>query len=370
MIQQNAEGLQLEKKNKVEFSLMTDADNRGVLDLINSTYTKGEIEILFSKSPNYLSAMKMTADTIQAVVGKIEDRIEVLGTRSLKKAYINGEETTLGYLSDLRVSQNAKKMNSLSKGFQYIRTLMQDNRAKLHIATIIEDNRHGKIALTWKNKSPDVPNFYDLGLMNTYFLIPVLPKFFKLSSDKINITRGSFNDLDEITEFLNTEGKKKQFFPVYTKEFFLNLPNFNPQDFYIAKKDNKIAGIVAKWDQTPFKQAVIKKYNKKWIFIKRLTGNILPEENETIKQFYVSFITIKDNNNKIFEALLNQVYEDNKHYKYFSLILHENDGLNNSLKKYFTVKYKSRLYITEFSDDNHIKKLVDNRTPYLELAGL
>ena len=50
MIQQNAEDLQLEKKNKVEFSLMTDADNRGVLDLINSTYTKGDIEILFSKS--------------------------------------------------------------------------------------------------------------------------------------------------------------------------------------------------------------------------------------------------------------------------------------------------------------------------------
>lgn len=342
---------------------MSEADNQEVLDLINSTYIKGEIEVLFSKEPIYLEAMQTTADIVHPVVGKCNNKVEVLGTRSIKKVYINGKEEMLGYLSDLKISTKAKKIHALSQGFQFMKTLMDDKKAKLHIATIIDDNRQGKIALTWKNKSPNVPNFYDLGVMNTYFVVPIFPKF---CEKKIKIIKGSLETMDKIVKFLNTEGRKKQFFPVYTKEYFLNLPNFSPNDFYIALKDDEIIGVMAKWDQTPFKQVVIKKYNGHWGWIK----HFLPKINQPIKQFYLSFIAIENNNNEIFEAILNRIYNDNKHYKYFSLILHTNDCLNNSLKKYFNIKYKSRLYITEFMTDTKIKDLIDDRIPYLELVSL
>lgn len=346
---------------------MTEADNREVLNLINSTSVKGDIEVSFTKEPNYLNAMKICADDVQAVIGKVNDKIEILGTRSLKKVYINGETETLGYLSDLKISNNAKKIHALSGGFKFMKSLMDDKRAKLHIATIIDDNKQGKIALTWGNKNPNIPNFYDLGIMNTYFILPLLPKFI---SNKIRIIRGSKDILDKIVDFLNTEGRKKQFFPVYTKEYFLNLPNFDIEDFYVAIKDNEILGIMAKWEQTPFKQVIIKKYNDKWKWIKKLSGKILPQENEPIEQFYLSFIVIKNNNNFVFEALLSKIYNDNRCYKYFSLILHSKDNLNRSLKKFFSIKYKSRLYITEFMEDEKIIKMVDDRIPYLELAGL
>jgi len=353
----------LEKKNKIKFSIMSDSDNQEVLELINSTYIKGDIDILFSKEPNYLEAMQTTADVVQPVVGTVNNKVEVLGTRSLKKVYINGKGEILGYLSDLKISSKAKKIHALSEGFQFMKTLMDDKRAKLHIATIIDDNRQGKIALTWKNKSPNVPNFYDLGVMNTYFILPIFPKF---CLSKIKVIRGSLDLMDKIVEFLNTEGANKQFFPVYSKEYFLNLPNFNPNDFYVAIENDKIMGVIAKWDLTPFKQVIIKKYNGNWALIK----HFLPKENQSIKQFYLSFIAIKDNSNKVFEAILNKIYNDSRHYKYFSLILHSKDNLNNSLKKYFNIKYKSRLYITEYLNDEEIKNLIDNRIPYLELASL
>ena len=261
---------------------MTEADNREVLDLINSTSVKGNIEVSFTKEPDYLMALKVCADDVQAVIGKVNDKVEILGTRSLKKVYINGEKETLGYLSDLKISENAKKIHALSEGFKYMKSFMDDKRAKLHIATIIEDNKQGKVALTWANKNPNIPNFYDLGIMNTYFILPLLPKFI---SEKVRIIRASADVLDDIVEFLNTEGRKKQFFPVYTKEYFLNLPNFNTDDFYVATENNKIVGVMAKWEQTPFKQVIIKKYNKKWKWIKMLTGKILPQENELLNSF-------------------------------------------------------------------------------------
>ncbi len=346
---------------------MSETDNQGVLELINSIYIKGKLDILFSKEPNYLKAMCSTADIVQPVVGKINNKVEVLGTRSLKKVYINGEEETIGYLSDLKISSKAKKIQALSKGFEFMKTLMDDKKVKLHIATIIDDNRQGKIALTWENKTSRVPNFYDLGVINTYFIIPIFPKF---CCRKIKVVRGSIDFLDKIVCFLNSEGRKKQFFPVYTKKYFLNLPNFSPDDFYVALKDGKIVGVMARWDQIPFKQVVIKKYNGIWAWMKNLTWNFLPKENVPIKQFYLSFVAIKDNDNRIFEALLDKIYNNNKHYKYFSLVLHSKDRLNNSLKKYFNIKYKSRLYITEFLPDNEIKELIDDRIPYLELASL
>lgn len=367
MIQQNAEALLLEKKNNAIFSIMTEADNREVLDLVNSTAIKGNIEISFTKGPDYLKVLKICADDVQAVIGKVNNKVEILGTRSLKKAYINGAKETLGYLSDLKISKNAKKIHALSDGFKFMKSLMDDNRAKLHIATIIEDNKQGKIALTWANKNPNIPNFYDLGIMNTYFILPLLPKFI---SKKVQIIRGTIDILDDIVEFLNTEGRKKQFFPIYTKEDFLNLPNFNVNDFYVAIKNNVIIGVIAKWEQTPFKQVIIKKYNNKWKWIKKFTGKILPQENEQIKQFYLGFMAIKDNDNSIFEALLGKIHNDNRHYKYFSLILHSQDNLNRSLNKFLSIKYKSRLYITEFIKNEEIIKMIDDRIPYLELAGL
>ena len=64
------------------------------------------------------------------------------------------------------------------------------------------------------------------------------------------------------------------------------MPNFNLEDFYIAFEDNKILGVIAKWEQTPFKQVIIKKYNNKWKLLKKISGKLLPQENEAIKQFY------------------------------------------------------------------------------------
>ena len=367
MTLQNAKGLPLEKKSKAVFSVMTEADNAEVLDLINSTSVKGDIEVSFTKEPDYLKAMKVCADDVQAVIGKVNGKVEILGTRSLKKVYINGNEETLGYLSDLKISGNAKKIHALSDGFRFMKTLMDDGRAKLHIATIIEDNKQGKIALTWANKNSKVPNFYDLGIMNTYFILPFLPK---PVMKNIEIIRGSEEILDDIVKFLNTEGRKKQFYPVYSKEYFLNLPNFKLEDFYIAIQNGIITGVVAKWEQTPFKQVIIKHYHNRWMWLKKLTGNILPKEDEPIKQFYLSFIAVKDDNNCIFEALLNKIYNDNRKYRYFSLILHSKDTLNSSLKKFFSIKYKSRLYVAEFLAEEEIKNLLDDRTIYLELAGL
>lgn len=368
LIQQNAEDLQLVKKNNIEFSLMCDKDNRDVLNLINSTSIKGNIEILFSKEPNYINAINTTCDYSQSIIGRYKNKVEVLGTRAIKEVYLNGEITSIGYLSDLKVSSTVKKMQALSLGFNQMRILMQDKQTYLHLATIIDDNRAAKIALTWKNKNPNIPNFYNLGLLYTYFIIPLLPKIWK---HKINIIRGNSNILDKIVKFLNEEGKNKQFYPKYSKEYFLSLYNFNIEDFYIAMdKENNIIGVMAKWEQTPFKQVIIKKYNGFWKWIKLFTLNLLPKENQPIKQFYLSFIAIKNNDNSIFETLLNEIYSNNNKYKYFSLILHSKDALNKSLNKYFNIKYKSRLYITEYLQDSEIQKLIDDRVPYLELAGL
>ena len=359
---QNAEVLQLEKRNNIQFGLMANEDNDGVLALIRSMPVQGEFETVFTKEPDYMKAMLNTADSVQPVIGKYNDKIKVLGTRSVKKAYINGQVDNLGYLSDLKISPEVKKMRALSEGFSFMKTLMTDGRANLHIATIIDDNRAGKAVLTWKSKSSEVADFHDFGLLHTYFILPVFPKIFR---SKYKIIRAKEEILDDIVEFLNEEGKKKQFFPVYTKEYFLNLPNFRCEDFYVALSDKKIIGVMAKWEQTPFKQVVIKRYNGKWKYIKCLTGKLLPKESEPIKQFYLSFIAVKNHHSDIFEALFNTIYNDNRDYKYFSVILHEKDNLNLSMKKYLSIKYDSRLYIVGGGYST-----LNDEIPYLELAGL
>ncbi|MBF0595515.1 MAG: hypothetical protein HQL22_11200 [Candidatus Omnitrophica bacterium] len=355
---------------KINFRLATREDNQGLLDLAHAVSMSGDIEIVFERNPNFFYACEIQGFSYQVLVATRSDNtICASGVRVLKSAYINGNPMEIGYLGDLKVSSKARKLRILSNGYQKMKKLHQDGQAMLHITAIIDDNKDAKAALVWKNKDQSIPNYYDLGRINTYFVFPFLPRFL-LNMPKI--VRGNREIIDNIVSFLNAEGMKKQFFPVYTREYFLNLRQFNVSDFYVAYEGDQIVGVVATWDQSSFRQTLLKKYHGSMTWIKRILGSLLPQEGERIKHLYVSFVTVKDNSSRILAALLHYVYADIRKvgYKYFVLGLHEQDALNKALRGVSSIVYKSRLYVAEYKSDDEIRRLLDNRVPYVEVATL
>ena len=355
---------------RIDFRLADSQDNEGILRLLHSMTMPGEIELLYKKSPDFFHAAEIQGFAHQALVACREDgEIVALGTRSLKHVYVNGIPQVIGYLGDLRISPHARHLHILANGYAEMGRLMTDGRALLHLTTIVEGNRNAKAALTWKNRHRSIPTYHDLGRIDTSFVFPVLWKHRRHSCQ---IRRGCKDNLPEIVDFLRHIAVTRQFYPVYTCDFFQNLRDFQPENFYLAYQNNRLVGVTALWDQTGFKQMTVKKYNGKMALFKRFLGRILPDEETEISHAYLSFIAIQDDDPDIFGTLLSHIYNDVRHsgIRYFIVGFHERDPLGKAMKGYPKLTYQSRLYAADYKEDAEIQALLDPRIPYVEIATL
>ena len=354
----------------IEYRLATRDDNEGILRLMHSIVMPGDIELVYMKRPDFFKAIGIQGDNFQVLVAcRGDGEIVATGVRALRRAYVNGEARTIGYLGELRVGPAGRGLRVLLNGYAAMKELMTDGRSFLHITTIVEGNRNAKAALTWRNKYSSIPSYVDMGLLNTYFIFPVFPK---RRSRRFTVQRGSLESLDAIVEFIDSRARLRQFHPVYTRDFFLNLPGFRIEDFTILLDDGRIAGVAALWDQTGFKQILVKKYNGRMRLLKMLFGGFLPAEGEVISNACLSFVAIEGDRADVLEALLTHVHEDVRRTacRYFMFCLHERDPLNSAVRRFPRLAYKSRLYVADYGDEGVIRSKIDGRIPYVEVATL
>ena len=330
----------------------------------------GDIELIYMKSPDFFKAVEPQGDERQVLVACKEDGTIVgTGVRALRKAYVNGEPKTIGYLGELRISPESRHLRVLFNGYRAMKGLMDDGRAFLHFTTIVEGNREAKVALTWKNKASSIPNYVDMGLLKSYFVFPLL---WKRRSKRFDISNATRQELDAIIEFIDSNARRRQLHSVYSKEYFLGLQDFRVEDFTVAKEDGRIVGVAALWNQTRFKQLLVSRYNGKMKLLKRLFNGFLPDEGEVIPNACLSFVSILDDRADILRAILSHIYNDvrKSDLRYFMLCLHESDPLNEAVRFFPKLTYRSRLYIADYAEEHEIRSHVDGRIPYVEVATL
>jgi hypothetical protein len=350
---------------KIKYRFAREKDNSQIEELFNSSPMRGGVDILYTKNPSFIRANNVKGYKVQTIIAEIDNEIVAVGTRSLSNNYINGKPDVLGYLSDLRISKKRPfKKSFLADFYSAFYDLIGGKEANIHITTILEDNKMAKAALTWRAKHSSIPNYYNAGLINTYFIFPL---FKKRTTGKYKIKPYEDRDLESILEFLNKEGSKKQFFPIVSEDYFNDLSEFSVQDFLIAYYGGRIVGIMAKWKQNAFKQVIINSFKNKFKLLKYLP--FFPKEKEEIPLVYVSFAAVKNDKADIFKELLAVFYNTHKKEGHVVLALHESNPLNKALTHFIKYTYKSRLYLCDFKSDEELAHALDSRSIHIE-AGL
>ncbi|MEK6828146.1 MAG: hypothetical protein AABX78_02245 [Nanoarchaeota archaeon] len=369
------------KMEKINVELAKKSDDRILNKILRQNEMKGKISIAFQRNPSYFSALKIEGKQNQVIVGRNEkDEIIGFGTRSIKPIYINGRVKNVGYLSNLRIVKGYKEKGYLSEGYNYLKKLHQDKKVDIYYSTILEGNRVAIKILT--SKKSYLPNYHDIGRYCT-IAINLFTKQ-KKYNNKLKIIKGSTQNLMEIVNFINKNGSKKQFYPFYTLSDFTsknsNLIGFDIKDFYVALKDEKIVGVIGKWDQRQFRQIIITGYKGAMLVIKSFYNLIarfmgvspLPKPNTQLRFLYVSFIAIEKDYLEIFKELLYTLYNDSvgKGYSHILIGLHSNDSLLKVVDEFNHIKFNSRLYIVCWQDGEKFFNELDNRIPYIELSTL
>ena len=367
---------------RFEFDLATPNDDKALRRLLKETPMEGPVKVSFGRDPDFFQALEAEALFYQVCVARDAASREMagFGCRSVKAVYINGVIDDIGYLSGLRIRPHYRKTTLLARSYQYLHEQHLDKRVSYYLTSIIEGNDIARRLLV--SERAGLPSYIDRGKYITS-LVPLTGKG-KLTSG-LKVSRGSLKLLDAIVDCLNRNGKEKQFYPVYSKEFFLSDRarelDFNINNFYIAFKGNEALGVLAKWDQRAFKQIHIMGYSGGLQYLRPFynfaaagSGWLkLPRPGAMLNSFYLAFIAVDQNDPEIFRALLSAIYNDHLGLSYDCLMtgLHEQDPLLKVVREEFRpLSFLSRVYGVCWDDGRDFNARLDDRTPYLELATL
>jgi hypothetical protein len=191
-------------------------------------------------------------------------------------------------------------------------------------------------------------------------------------------------DRARIVEFLRKHGPRRQFFPAYREcDLFRHgglLQDLGPEDIVLALRDGQIIGVLGAWDQSAFKQVVVRGYSRSlawgrpfynWAAAWR-GAPTLPRAGSSIQARYGAILVIADDDEAVFRQLLAALGGEMARRRQELLLvgLHEHDPLLPLARPWAGLEYVTRLFAVTWPDDPPPNNAMRQRIPYLELGSL
>lgn len=365
------------------FELAAEADDAGLRRLLRENPLPGAISLSFEREPNYFHAASIEGPFHQTLVARETDTGEIIGVgnRSVRPMFVNGTVLDIGYMSQLRIhpkyGTGLYLARGLSQGFQLYRDLHADGRAPYYLMSIIEDNFPARRLLT--SGLPGYPCAREYTRMFTYAVYPVRHRRSVALPHQLRIIRGDESYPSAIVDCLNRNGSRKQYAPYWTCASLFTA-NLTPADFFLALNGDHVIGCMACWDQSTFKQTVLRGYSKSLARWRRMLNGLstlggwpyLPDPDTPLRHSYAGHIAVDDDDPRVFAALLRELYNYNleKGYNYFMIGLAESNPFRSLVKTYHPLTYISQIYLVDWKNDMAVMKEIDRRIPGLEIAVL
>lgn len=368
--------------------LATSADNDGLCQLLREHPLPGLISLSYEREPDYFSTARMEGTLSQTFIMEERNTGEILGTgtRIICPMYLNGEAREVGYMGHLRANLNwpwgMSLARRLARSFKKFRELHADARVPFYLMSVIADNLPARRLLT--SGLPGMPHAHAYARMFTYAISPRKPRPEIPLPGGLRLERGTSERIPAMIDCLQRNGARRQFFPQWSRETLFTserTPNLNPQDFFLAVDGSQVVGCLALWDQTPFKQTVVRGYSgamaraRPWInLLSRFVDfPSLPPTGTRLHYGHASHLAIDQDDPQIFASLLRAIYNETarRGFNYFILGLSDANPLRPVLSKsYLHITYPSQLYLMAWEDGLDAIAQVDGRIPGIEIAIL
>jgi hypothetical protein len=198
------------------------------------------------------------------------------------------------------------------------------------------------------------------------------------------IAAATANDVPDVVRFLRLEGRRRQFFPAWTEDALLRLTTYGLSvgDLRIARRQGAIVGVMALWDQTAYKQAVVCGYSG-WMRVLATLSSVgrsfggrgfLPDVGGEIRSAYASLVCVAEDDERVFARLLRDVHTTavSRGFDYLLVGLDARDRYLSVARSYSHYSYPSRLYLGSWTNTDSQGELhaPDGRLAYVDIATL
>lgn len=356
------------------------SDNEGISSFLDNYPSEGSVQIHLKRDSLFYNSIDVLGKDSYILLLEDEKRIGGVGIFSEKNCYFNGKNQNIGYLSDLRIDEKYRRRGYLARGFKRMRKQFEKTSVPFALTTIMSDNEVATDVLM--SKKAGLPNYKHVSDYETIFL--GTKKNFWSADSRFSVSKLLENEIDELCEFYEQEGSKRQFFPRYSKNDITEdtgiLRGLEYSDIFIARENGNIVGAVSLWDQMPYRRWMIKKYSLS-IALFRFCYNIyarlartmfFPKMGRKVIYKLLSMVLVKDSNPDIFEAILSFIWNSEKAIKDLDLVM---CGLasHDPIKKVLSVpghRFKSGIYMVYWDDCHDYRDQLNDSIPYFELGSL
>jgi len=357
-------------------------DDSALRALMRSASMDGPLRLSLQREPDFFPGAEIgnLATTVIVARDTLTGAVVSTAGRAVRRAFVDGYERPLGYLSALRARDDVRKTTLLARGYRHIRLQHADGLVPYYVTTILDGNEEARRILT--SGRAGLPAYVPYGKLRTHMLpLYGLRRRFRGGG----VTRGATPEaLAGALACLNQFNTNLQFAPAYRlKDFGADsrmLHGLSAGDLYLCFRGREIAGTMAVWNQNGFKQSVVVGYSRRLAAIRpalTLAARFglaprLPRKGQSLPCLYAALISSRDSDAAVFQELLDAALTDwtNAGYAYLLLGLCDRHPFSPIVEKRSVMSIDSGIYVVYWPDCKPDRLPSTSRIPHLEVATL
>ncbi|MFA6954243.1 MAG: hypothetical protein WC538_00050 [Thermoanaerobaculia bacterium] len=295
----------------------TPEDDAAVRALLRRTPMEGDIRLTFEREPDAALSATVEGERHHVFVAREADgAVTGLCSRAVRRVWVNGSLARVGYLGQLRSERAAASIrHTIEAGFAACRASRLDDELPFDYTSIMADNATARRFL--ERGVRGLPRYVPLGGFRT-LLVPVASRRASSAPSGLTIERGAAVGAAPIASFLQAQYRAYQLAPVWTEGDLLSneaTRDLSLDDFVVAMREGVIVGGAALWDQSEYRQSVVRGYAP-WLGRVRGIANAwysmtgqprLPAVGERLRIATISHFAVIDDDPAVAIALIDRI---------------------------------------------------------------
>lgn len=301
------------ERHGFSFQLASTEQDQAVANLLNDNAIPGWISLSYRTQPGLHRPMRRDAYSHTVIGLRLSDGLAGgVASRSYYPCFLAGRPASIGWLNQLRIAPRFRnRPHLLRSGFDAIDALPACPRltppaAPWSLASVIADNRTARRILEANIEGfPRFDPLFDYRVFAIAARKAHLPPF---------VRRAAIEDQAAIMGFLNTQNRDRDLAPRLTSvdELFHGWAGLSIHDFLIYERAGEICGVIAVWDQLPFRSMHVVGYQQPLARLRPLVNLVarptglprLPPPGQDLRQVYLTLLTTAKDDAEVMQALV------------------------------------------------------------------
>ncbi len=337
---------------RARFAVASGADEAAIRRLLRENPMRGAINLTFEREPDYFRGVGLAGGTDRTIVVYADERLACVGRCTERACWVNGRESRVGYLAELRLDARERGQFGLVRdGYRFFQSLERDDPAALYFTSIAADNTRALRLL--ERGVRGMPTYTPLGELDTIVVaVPRRPR-----RPTLRVEPATPDHLPALLRLLNTHARKQQLAAAWTEERILSLGKHGlPLDrFLLAVDAGEVAACGALWDQRAFRQTVIRSYSRALAFARpgvnvgrRLLGRPgMPAPGSTLAHAFLSPLAFGEGREGLLPNFIETCFglAGASGIEFLTLALPSQDERLQRVRRRFSTRiWRSRLY--------------------------